>query len=274
MNPKVSVILPTYNRAKILKKSISGVLNSSYRDFELIIVDDNSTDDTDKLINTFDDGRIKYIKSDKNLGAAGARNLGIDSANGTYIAFEDSDDFYRKEKLEKQVKLLDENPEYGFSYHKIRYDMGLNEKKQNLFAILPDEKIPLEKKNGKIHEQLLYDNLVDCPSIMVRKDCICDVGGFDTNLDALEDYELALRLSKKYEAGFINEVLLDSSFSNEGVSGSPVNYLTASCIILAKHKADYLRTGTFNHRLEIILLDSEQIGIKAQVTQLLEKLLS
>ena len=109
---------------------------------------------------------------------------------------------------------------------------------------------------------------------MVRKDCICDVGGFDTNLDALEDYELALRLSKKYEAGFINEVLLDSSFSNEGVSGSPVNYLTASCIILAKHKADYLRTGTFNHRLEIILLDSEQIGIKAQVTQLLEKLLS
>lgn len=268
--PKVSIILPTYNRAYILSKAINSVLNQTYKEFELIIVDDGSTDNTSALVESFHDERILYLYTQINQGAAAARNYGIEHANYDYIAFEDSDDAWHPDKLEKQMSLMQSdsrNP--GFVYHKICYDMG-----ENRYAILPSEAVPLEKKSGDIYAQLLYDNLVDCPSMLIKKSCLDDVGLFDTSLKALEDYDLALRLAKKYSAAFVNEVLLDSTYSTTGVSGSAVNYLTASCLLVHKYKKDYLATDTFNHRIQIILDDSEKIGLQAQYVNFLEKLLS
>lgn len=269
--PKVSVILPTYNRAKILTKAMESVLAQTYEDLELLVVDDGSTDNTEETVHELQDSRIRYLYTKLNRGAASARNYGITHASpdAEYIAFEDSDDFWHKDKLEKQMKELAAHPEAGFCYHKICYDMG-----NGYQAILPDERMPLGKKRGEIYAQLLYDNLVDCPSMLIRRDVLEKAGYFDEILKALEDYDLALRLARLAPAAFVNEILLDSSYSTTGVSGSAVNYLTASCVLLGKYKKDYLETDNFNRRVEIILSDAERTGIKEQIISFLEKILS
>ena len=100
-----------------------------------------------------------------------------------------------------------------------------------------------------------------------------DAGEFDIELNALEDYDFALKLTRKYKACFINEILLQASLSDQGVSANPINYLIASCMILARYKNDYLQTNTFDHRIEIILRDAEAIGMKEKFVQLMEKML-
>ena len=108
---KVSVILPTYNRAEILKKSIDSVLMQSYPEFELLIVDDGSTDNTKELVASYEDSRIRYLYTEINRGAAAARNFGIENASGNadFIAFEDSDDLWHKDKLKKQIKEMEQH---------------------------------------------------------------------------------------------------------------------------------------------------------------------
>lgn len=268
---KVSVILPTYNRGGILEKAIDSVLVQTYTAFELVIVDDGSTDNTKNLVESYEDSRIRYLYTEINQGAAAARNYGIEnaSADTDFIAFEDSDDLWHKDKLEKQIEEIERHPEAGFCYHKIAYDMGGGYR-----AILPDEGLPLEKKQGQIFAQLLYENLVDCPSMLIRREILNQTGGFDEMLKALEDYDLAIRLAKAAPAAFVNEVLLDSAYSTTGVSGSAVNYLMASCILLGKYKKNYLETGTFNHRVERIVEDAERAGVKKQIVAFLEKVLT
>lgn len=266
---KVSIIIPTYNRAKMLEKSVNSVLAQTYPWFEVLIIDDGSTDNTRQLVASFRDKRIRYYQMEKNQGASAARNYGLQNANYDYIAFEDSDDLWYADKLEKQMTILQNvDEDIGIVYHKIVYDFG-----EGRYAILPPEEIEKEKKSGNIYTQMLYHNLIPCPSILARRSAIRKTGGFDTELKALEDYDFALRLTKKYKAYFLDEILLKASLLNQGVSSNPVNYLVASCMILVKYKQDYLQTNTFNHRVELILNDAEKIGMKEQFVQLLEKML-
>ena len=116
----VSIILPTYNRGTIINKSILSVLEQSYINWELIVVDDGSVDDTEKIINNFEDSRIKYFKTKSNNGVSKARNIGIKMAKYNYIAFQDSDDQWKKDKLQKQVDYLESHPEYGMVYSKFK----------------------------------------------------------------------------------------------------------------------------------------------------------
>lgn len=266
---KVSIILPSYNRAYILGQALESILNQTYPDFELLVIDDGSTDGTEDLVQMYQDERIIYYKLEQNGGVSAARNYGIQQARYDYIAFEDSDDAWHEDKLQKQMEALTQaDTETGFCYHKMRYDMG-----ENQYIILPAEQTPLEKKSGDIYAQLLYDNLVDCPTILARRECVQQAGGFDTEMKALEDYDFALKMAKRKKAVFINEVLLESTFSAAGVSGSPLNYLTASCHLLRKYKADYLATGTLNHRIEIILRDAEAVGMMEPFVKLLEQIM-
>ena len=269
--PLVSVVLPTFNRAGSIGASINSVLAQTYREFELIIVDDGSSDETDDVIAGYSDERIRYIHTPSNRGAAGARNYGIENASkeSEYIAFEDSDDLWHADKLEKQLKAIETEQNAGFCYHKIRYDMG-----GGYSAILPDERIPVEKKSGDIYSQLLYENMVDCPSMLIKKELLAKVGVFNESYKALEDYDLALRMAKLSGAAFVDEVLLESAYSTTGVSGSTANYLIASCQLLAAYKADYLASGHFDHRVEVIVEDAKRAGMQDQIVALLEKLLA
>lgn len=112
----VSIIMPSWNTGRFISDSIQSVLDQTYKNFELIIVDDASTDNTDKIINSFKDTRIKYYKNSQNEGAAKSRNLALRKARGKWIAFLDSDDLWMPEKLEKQIKFMKEN-NISFSYH-------------------------------------------------------------------------------------------------------------------------------------------------------------
>lgn len=115
MNELVSIIMPSYNTAKFIGETISSVLAQTYTNWELIIVDDCSTDNTDEIVAGYDDPRIKYLKNEKNSGAAISRNYALREATGKWIAFLDSDDLWYPEKLEKQIAFMEENG-YSFSY--------------------------------------------------------------------------------------------------------------------------------------------------------------
>jgi len=116
MHPKVSVIIPTYNRANFLRSAIQSVLNQTFKDFEVIVVDDASTDNTRQLIHEFVDDRICYIAHNKNRGGSASRNTGIESSKGKFIAFLDDDDMWMPTKLEKQLLLVNMNPEISVVY--------------------------------------------------------------------------------------------------------------------------------------------------------------
>lgn len=268
---RVSVIIPTYNRDYIIEQSIQSVLDQTYTDFELIVVDDGSTDDTSELVEAIvaKDKRVKLIHTPGNLGAAGARNFGIQYADGELIAFEDSDDFWTRDKLKKCVEALDSvDDSYGFAYHEIKYDFG-----EGAYAIMPDQKMSIESKSGDIFAQTMYDNLVACPAMVIKKKYLDQAGLFDTELKALEDYDLTIRLTKLCKAVFVPEVLLNATYSEGSVSRNTINYLTASCMLIGKYKSDYLSTNTFNHRIEVILRDAERVGLKNQYIELIEKII-
>lgn len=268
-NAKVSIIVPTYNRAHIIGRSVESVLAQTYADFELVLVDDGSTDETKELIESYQDERICYYYAGQNQGVSAARNYGIEKARYDYIAFQDSDDIWHPNKLEKQMQaLLQAGADEGFVYHKIQYLFG-----ENRFAIIPNEEVPMAQKTGDIFAQMLYDNLVPCPSILATRQCVLSTQGFDTQMKALEDYDFALKMAKNYKGIFLDEVLLDASYSATGVSGNVVNYLLGSCLLIQKYKADYLATNTLNHRLEIILRDAVAIGMEEQFIQLLEQIM-
>lgn len=265
----VSIVLPTYNRAEKVGKAVESVLRQTYPYFELIVVDDGSTDCTEEVLRQYNDKRIVYYKMQQNGGQSKARNCGIQMAKYDYIAFEDSDDLWRAQKLEKQMKqILLADTSVGFVYHKLKYDLG-----EGRSITLPNEQIAYEKKGGDIYAQLLWDNLIGMPTLLTRKECVQVVGGLDENLKCLEDYDFVLRIAQKYQAIFVDEVLLDAEFSTSGVSGDSEQYLIASCILLQRYKQDYLKTDAFNHRVEIIVRDAGRLGITEQIVQLLEKLM-
>lgn len=268
----VSIILPTYNREKKIAKAIESVLQQTYPYFELLIIDDGSEDGTEQVVNDYEDERIHYYKMSQNSGQSKARNYGMKMAKYRYIAFEDSDDLWNERKLELQMQAMmsaeKTTVNVGFCYHKLKYDMG-----EGRYFILPDEKVSVEKKSGDIYAQLLWDNLIGMPTLLIKKECLEEIGFLDEEMNCLEDYDFALRLAKKYQAIFLDEVLLDAEFSTTGVSGDSYKYLIASCILIQKYKKDYINTNTLNHRLEIILRDAKQMGIEAQIVQLLEKIM-
>jgi glycosyltransferase involved in cell wall biosynthesis len=232
-SPTVSVIIPTYNRAQLLSRSIQSVLNQTYQDFEIIIVDDASTDDTEEVISNLDNEKIRYLRHEKNKGAAAARNTGIKAARGSYIAFQDSDDEWLFEKLEKQMKIFETAPpNVGVVY------TGYYRIKGNDITYVS----PLRhtKRDGDVHEQILRKGGLTCTqSIVVPKYYLEKVGMFDENLPRLQDLELTIRLSKHYHFKFINEPLLKVYYTEVSISADQDALVKASMIVLEKHFKEY-----------------------------------
>lgn len=164
----VSIILPTYNRAARVGKAIESVLAQTYENFELIVVDDGSADETEKVVTSYMDSRIRYHRMPENGGQSKARNCGMKLARYDYLAFEDSDDLWRPGKLKAQMDALcNAGTNVGMVYHKFRYDLG-----EGRGMVLPDEKIPPEKKSGDIYAQLLWDNLVGIPTMLLKRNVL------------------------------------------------------------------------------------------------------
>lgn len=195
--PRVSVIIPTFNRAQFISRAIQSVLKQTFRDFELIIIDDGSTDNTREIIE-LNNYRIRYYFQE-NKGVSSARNLGIQVANGEYIAFLDSDDSWRKFKLTLQMAFLEQNPDYKICHtNEIWYRNGkhLNQKKKH------------RKFSGWILEQLLPLCIVSPSSVVIHREVFDKIGLFDETLPVCEDYDLWLRIGVLFPILFLDKPLI------------------------------------------------------------------
>jgi|Deesub1362A_J573_1020465.scaffolds.fasta_scaffold00470_17 glycosyltransferase involved in cell wall biosynthesis len=232
-DPTVSVIIPTYNRAYLVGRAIQSVLEQTYQDFELIVVDDGSCDNTEDVVRSFHDRRIKYIRHMRNKGAAAARNTGIKAAKGKYIAFQDSDDEWVPEKLEKQIRMFENAPsKVGVVY------TGLWRLRGNKRIYIPSTKITT--KDGDIHGELLKGNFVSIHAL-VKNECFGKAGLFDERLPRLQDWELFIRISKYYYFKYIDEPLVISHCMPDSISVSQGALVKALQIILEKHHEEFKR---------------------------------
>ena len=193
--PLVSVIIPTFNRGYCLEESIRSVLQQSFADFELIVVDDGSTDNTSELVARFP--AVKLIRLEKNRGVSFARNRGMVEAQGDCIAFLDSDDLWEKDKLASQVKWI----ERGF--HAVYTDEIWI---RNRVRVNPMNKH--RKYSGDIFRYCLPLCIVSPSSVLLRAEVLREVGGFDESMPVCEDYDLWLRIAKHYPFHFIAEKLI------------------------------------------------------------------
>ncbi len=266
---KVSVIIPTYNRAYCLGRSIDSVLAQTYEDIELIVVDDGSTDNTKELLSAYmsKDKRVRYELLDSNEGVAAARNHGMAVAIGDYIAFQDSDDYWHPDKLKKQMDAIVAT-EADFSYTYIRYeDAGVR------LCVIPPKDIPLSRMNDDILPQVLHDNIIGAPTLVMHRRCYEKIGGFDVNYPAMEDYDYAIRLAKEFKAVFVPEELLVATFSKNSVSSATTNFYVASCMLIGRYKKELLESGEFNHRVQELLNNAQKLNVTDEVVSLLEKVL-
>jgi len=192
--PKVSVVIPTYNSAPYIAKTLESVFVQTYKDYEVIIVDDGSTDDTREVLKPFLH-RIRYIYQD-NRGPAAARNMGIRLAEGEYIAFLDSDDRWLPEKLRLQVEHLTSNPEVGLVYT----DIGIIESGPRAVNYAK-----VRKHSGFVFWELLGTNFIPTTTVMVRRECFEKLGPLDESpiVQGAEDYDVWLRIARHYKIGYI-----------------------------------------------------------------------
>lgn len=209
----VSVIIPTYNRGNVIGKTINSVLAQTYGNVEVIIVDDASSDNTEEVVSRYEDKRIKYYRNTENLGPSGTRNVGIKYAKSEFVAFIDSDVTWDAEKLEKQIELIS-GKECAACYCRVKRKTPNGE----LISITPDEDEKIGGLSGDIYRLLLDHNVVDTSAVIIKKKVLNEFNGFEQSIHALEDYELFLRISKKYEFAFWDEILVESIDYGDGVN--------------------------------------------------------
>jgi glycosyltransferase involved in cell wall biosynthesis len=197
--PEVSVIIPTYNSAHFLPEAIDSVLAQTFRDYELIIVDDGSTDDTEEVVKRYGD-KIKYLRQE-NRGPGPAKNTGIKNSRGPLIATLDADDKWLLDKLEVQVEYMRSHPQIGLVYGNVSTfdDRG----------VITEAYDGTHRKvyQGEVFDQLLLQNFISSITIMVRRESLEKVGMFPEDVMISEDWHLWLRIAKEYPIGYIDRPL-------------------------------------------------------------------
>jgi glycosyltransferase involved in cell wall biosynthesis len=199
-NILVTVIIPAFNRPEMLTRAIKSVISQTYQDLEILVIDDGSSIDLSPTISKFDDGRITYHKRSVNLGVSGARIRGIALAKGEYIAFLDSDDEWKPEKTERQLRdLRSKGSDYRVSYTLLDLyydDTGQVIERQGY------------SEEGDILDDLVYNELLETPSSwMVETTAIKEVGGFNEKISWGEDWDILLRLAQRCKIALTNERL-------------------------------------------------------------------
>ena len=250
-NELISIIIPTYNREAYIKESLLSVLNQTYKNIEVIVVDDASSDNTEDVVKKLNDPRIRYYKLDKNGGAGRARNKGVAIANGNIIAFHDSDDTCMADRIEKQYSYLCENKEYGLVYSKIMV------KKGEAYAAFPTDSMK-DRLEGDIHHYLMEYNTVDCPTIMMYKHLFNEVGGFNETYPNLEDWEFIIRVSKNSKIGYISDPLILSVLLDDGLSADKTKFYKTRARMIADTRESLEKEGIFNDVIKSFLEDAAE----------------
>jgi glycosyltransferase involved in cell wall biosynthesis len=196
----VSVIIPTYNRARLLERAVNSVLKQTFRDFELIVVDDASQDNTGQSKFLKDHaGKLLYYCLPSNRGVSAARNFGVQKSRGEWIAFLDSDDEWFPEKLEKHLAWHSKHPGYRISQTQeiwVRKGVRVNPPKTH------------KKILGFQFKENLKRCMITPSSVMIEKKLLDETGGFNEDFPGCEDYDLWLRITGRYPVGLVDEFLL------------------------------------------------------------------
>ena len=228
LNNKISVIIPTYNRENLIGKAITSALNQTYKNLEVLIIDDGSTDNTKEIIDKFSDKRVKYIKLKENLGGSNARNIGIKMATGKFISFQDSDDIFYPNKLEFQINnLINKKSVLDFCKIKVIFNSSLQ-------YIIPQEYQENNIIQGNIFSELIKGgNFISTQSILIKKNFITKYY-FDINMPRLQDYELILRMIPKVKISYTRRILVELHIQKDSIQNSKEKLKKAIYILLNK----------------------------------------
>ena len=193
--PTASVIIPTYNQARLVTRAVDSVLAQSFTDYEIIVVDDGSADETSRYLAA--QPGLRVIRNPANRGPSVARNQGLTAARGRYVAFLDGDDLFTSLKLAAQVPQLDANPALGMVFGDIQF---CDEHDRDLPCRYSDLRRP--HPGPDIFEALTYENFIPLHALLIRRECLQATGGFDETMRWAEDWHLWLRLAARYPAWY------------------------------------------------------------------------
>ena len=232
--PKVSVIIPTYNRADLLARAVNSVLSQTYDDYEIIIVDDHSSDNIQDVISKFTDPRIRLMRHERNKGQSASINTGIANARGEYIAFLDDDDEWLPNKLEGQVAVFQSSAsDVGLVYG------WMDRIEDSTGRLIPSYRNTIE---GDIFEHSLALNIPG-PTIvlLVRSSVAREVGGIDASLSRYNDADFICRVAQRYKVAVLPEVVARAHFNHEHeqMADNTPRYLTDAARFLRMHMARF-----------------------------------
>ena len=223
----ISVIIPTYNRRELLLRAIDSVLHQTCADIEVIVVDDASTDGTQTAVLELHDERVRYVRQSENAGACAARNRGVDMARGEYIAFQDSDDVFHPEKLEKQLAYLLETGA----------DVTVCAMNRVRLSGAWEASPPMAENRPLPYQELLLENLCSTQCILGRAEVFREVR-FDEALPRLQDWDLMLRIARRFRVMLDARPLVDVYLQADSISQQPQKLLAALRRLYARYHAD------------------------------------
>lgn len=262
----ISVIIPVFNREQTIKKCIESVLNQTYTNFEVIVVNDCSTDGTQEIISQIQDVRVKLVNLEKNSGAQIARNEGIIAAKGEWIAFLDSDDFWEYKKLELQMREVKKlNYKNNIVIHGNCYCLDLKKEKKWLWQLPPTE--------AMCYTLLLARPAPLFPSILTSKQALYDIGLLDITAPSYQEWDTTISLSKKCEFIHLKEPLFTYVFHDgDTISKNKNRDIDGYWYIVNKFRNDMLNYGCYRSHIVNLLVKSISFGLYERAYEFLELL--
>ncbi len=245
----VSVIIPTHNRADMITASINSILDQDYTNLEVIVVDDGSTDNTDEVVARIKDARLRYFKYPESRGANYARNYGIKEAKGEYIAFNDSDDTWHKNKLSVQLSAMKEAGVL-FSFCKKRTLVN------GIWEALPND---LSYDGIIAKEDLFISSKVGTQCIVAKRECF-DHEMFDEELPRSQDFELTIRMARRYDILFVDEELVDCFYSAKSITSNTAAGIKSYEMIINKHRDIYDKYPEVKRSWLMLLADQKYLA--------------
>ncbi len=258
MTSKIAVIIPVYNGAQFVERAINSVLNQTFQDFRIIVVNDGSTDETKKILRKYEtNNKITIYSFSINRGQAFSNNFALRNAHESYIAYLDCDDIMHPSRLEKQYAFLENNSEIGLVYCECNTIDKMGNKKAENRSFNQQIGDGLDFINS-----LLVLNLIDRSSVMHRKSCTDLVGSFDIRITGSDDWDMWVRISEKFGLKKINEPLVDRYIHGENISLTRPNkiYYHENAILIIKKAYTRRKSPKFmnwliiSKRLRVLLL--------------------
>ena len=233
-NPKISVIIPTYNRVHTIARTIESVLSQTCQNFEILVADDASTDDTENLVREFArSSPIYYLRHESNKGAPVARNMGAKEARGEYLAFLDSDDIWYPQFLERQLSILEElPPDVGMVC------CGMLQKGAGHERVMSSG-----SRDLTYDENLVFGDGICTSSFLIKKVAFEETKGFDVELSSFQDFDFLLRMSAEFRIVSNDEVLMEYCLGDDSISLNMNSKAKGYERIIQIYRSDLLRLG-------------------------------